>query len=62
VAVQQGRQGGTVLGGVEHENQGAEVGGVLDVGLRGVKEGVDVEEGGGEGQGQIRMIGAQVLQ
>jgi hypothetical protein len=50
------------LGRVQDQDQGAEVGGLVDVRLGRVEEGVDIEEGGGEGEGQVRMIGAQVLQ
>ena len=49
--VQEGPEGGAVLGRVEHEDEGAEVGRVLDVRLRGVEEGVDVQQAGGQGQG-----------
>ncbi len=42
-------------------SQGAEVGGVLDVGLWGVEVRVDVQQAGHQGQGQGRVVGTQVL-
>jgi len=61
VIVQEGPEGGAVLGRVEHQDQGAEVGGILDVRLGGVEVGVDVQQAGHQGEGEGGVVGAQVL-
>ena len=62
VVIEELGERGAVLGRIEDQDQLAKVGRVLNVLLLLVKVGMDLEEGGDQGQGKVGVIGAQVLE
>ena len=51
-----------MMGGVQNKDKCAKVAGILDVWFWRVEEGVDIEERDHEGQRQVRVVRAQVLE
>ena len=62
VTIQQLRQSWTMLSCIQHQHQCAQVAGVLYVRLLLVKVGVDLQQRGNQGQGEVWVVGTKMFE
>ena len=62
VTIQQLRQSWAMLSCIQHQHQGAQVAGVLNVRLLLVEVGVDLQQRGHQGQGEIGVVRTKVFE
>ena len=62
VTIQQLRKSWAMLSCIQHQHQGAQVAGVFNVRLLLVKVGVDLQQRGHQGQGEVRVVRTKVFE